>query len=128
MNTHQHFDLFRTPHTLNPDRLAQSKRAPTFETMTEKKVLTDGNRTIELHHLLGSGHNEGLVVAYLPKEKILVEADSYRAHESSWSVDGADNRRMRGSKARRGRGTALSRCEARRRSATAVGVGPRRIG
>jgi glyoxylase-like metal-dependent hydrolase (beta-lactamase superfamily II) len=104
VNTHQHFDhasglrtfaaegatiithqinkpyyekIFRAPHTLNPDRLAQSKRTLTFETMTEKRVLTDGNRTIELHHLQGSGHNEGLIVAYLPKEKILVEADSY---------------------------------------------------
>ena len=45
--------------------------------MTEKKVLTDGNHVIELHHLQGSGHNEGLIVAYLPKEKILVEADAF---------------------------------------------------
>ena len=45
--------------------------------MTEKKVMTDGNHVIELHHLQGSGHNEGLLVAYLPKEKILVEADAY---------------------------------------------------
>ena len=65
------------PHTLEPDRLQRAKRAPTFETMTEKKVLTDGNHTIELHHLKGSGHNEGLIVAYFPKEKILVEADAF---------------------------------------------------
>ncbi|HUR34673.1 MAG TPA: MBL fold metallo-hydrolase [Vicinamibacterales bacterium] len=69
--------LFALPHTLGPDRLQQAKRAPRFETMTEKKVLTDGARVIELHHLKGSGHNEGLIVAYLPKEKILVEADAY---------------------------------------------------
>jgi glyoxylase-like metal-dependent hydrolase (beta-lactamase superfamily II) len=69
--------LFALPHTLAPDRLAQEKRTPLFETMTEKKVLTDGNHVIELHHLRGSGHNEGLLVAYFPKEKILVEADAY---------------------------------------------------
>jgi glyoxylase-like metal-dependent hydrolase (beta-lactamase superfamily II) len=40
-------------------------------------VLTDGNHVIELHHLQGSGHNQGLLVAYLPKEKILVEADAF---------------------------------------------------
>ena len=45
--------------------------------MTEKKVLTDGNHVIELHHLQGSGHNGGLLVAYLPKEKILIEADAF---------------------------------------------------
>ena len=68
---------FRAPHTLVPDKLAQSKRKATFETMTEKKVLTDGNHVIEMHHLQGSGHNEGLSVVYFPKEKILVEADAY---------------------------------------------------
>ena len=71
--------LFALPHTLAPDRLEKEKRAAKFETMTEKKVLTDGNRIVELHHLRGSGHNEGLIVAYFPKEKILVEADAYNA-------------------------------------------------
>src|SRR4029077_5235894 len=70
--------IFSTPHTLNPDKLEQARRKPSFETMTEKKVMTDGNHVIELHHLQGSGHNEGLLVAYLPKEKILVEADAYK--------------------------------------------------
>jgi len=69
--------LFALPHTLAPDRLAREKRAPKFETVSEKKVLSDGTRVIELHRLRGSGHNEGLLVAYFPKEKILVEADAY---------------------------------------------------
>lgn len=69
--------LFVAPHTLNPDRLARLPRKATFETMTERKVLTDGNQIVELHHLQGSGHNEGIIVAYLPKQKILVEADAY---------------------------------------------------
>jgi len=69
--------LFAAPHTLNPDTLARSPRKPAFETMTEKKVLTDGSQVIELHHLQGSGHNEGIIVAYLPKQKILVEADAF---------------------------------------------------
>jgi len=69
--------VFSLPHTLGPDKLTQSKKKPSFETMTEKKVLTDGNHVIELHHVLNSGHNDGLIMAYLPKEKILVEADSF---------------------------------------------------
>ncbi|MBI3493454.1 MAG: MBL fold metallo-hydrolase [Acidobacteria bacterium] len=69
--------LFVAPHTLSPDKLAMSKKAPNIETMTEKRVLTDGNHVIELHHVRGSGHNAGLLVAYFPKEKILVEADAY---------------------------------------------------
>ena len=40
-------------------------------------MLTDGNHVIELHRLQGSGHNDGLIVAYFPKLKILVEADAW---------------------------------------------------
>jgi glyoxylase-like metal-dependent hydrolase (beta-lactamase superfamily II) len=69
--------LFAAPHTLNPDRLASSKRTATFETVTTKKVMTDGNHVIELHHMAGSGHNAGLLLVYLPKEKILVQGDAY---------------------------------------------------
>jgi glyoxylase-like metal-dependent hydrolase (beta-lactamase superfamily II) len=68
---------FAEPRTLNPDRYALAKTTPRFETMTEKKVLTDGSRTLELHHIKGNGHNDGLLMAYLPKEKILVEVDVY---------------------------------------------------
>jgi glyoxylase-like metal-dependent hydrolase (beta-lactamase superfamily II) len=65
------------PHTLSPDKLAESKRKPLIETMTEKKVLTDGNHVIELYHMTNIGHHDGLIMAYLPKEKVLVEADAY---------------------------------------------------
>ena len=69
--------IFALPHTLNPDRQATTKKKISIETMTDKKVLTDGNHVIELHRLQGSNHNDGLIVAYLPKEKILVEADAF---------------------------------------------------
>ena len=69
--------IFSLPHTLNPDRQSKAKKKIAIETMTDKKVLTDGNHVIELHRLQGSNHNDGLIVAYLPKEKILVEADAF---------------------------------------------------
>jgi glyoxylase-like metal-dependent hydrolase (beta-lactamase superfamily II) len=65
------------PHTLSPDKLAQAKRKPSIETMTEKKVLTDGNHVIELYHMTNILHHDGLLMAYLPKEKVLLEADAY---------------------------------------------------
>src|SRR5262245_18230398 len=65
------------PHALNPDKLAQSKNKVNIETMGDKKVLTDGNHVTELHRLMDSLQPEGLSVAYLPKEKILVEADAF---------------------------------------------------
>jgi glyoxylase-like metal-dependent hydrolase (beta-lactamase superfamily II) len=65
------------PRTLNPDRLAQSKKSAKFETFTDKHVLTDGNRSIEIYPIAGNGHNDAFAMVYLPGEKILVEADAY---------------------------------------------------
>jgi hypothetical protein len=48
-----------------------------FETVTDKKVLTDGSRTLELHHIQGSPHDAGFLMAYLPQDRILVEVDAY---------------------------------------------------
>jgi glyoxylase-like metal-dependent hydrolase (beta-lactamase superfamily II) len=64
---------------LNPDKLAQSKKKAMIEAVSEKKVLTDGTHVIELYHIQNSGHNDGMLIAYLPKEKVLVEADLYTA-------------------------------------------------
>jgi glyoxylase-like metal-dependent hydrolase (beta-lactamase superfamily II) len=65
------------PRTLNPDRLAQSKKMAAFETFTEKHVLTDGKRSIEIHRLAGNGHNDAFVMVYLPAEKIAIEVDAW---------------------------------------------------
>ena len=65
------------PHTINPDKLAQSKKTASFETFTDKHVLTDGSRTIEIHKIAGGGHNDAFAMVYLPKEKILIEGDAF---------------------------------------------------
>src|SRR5207249_6967529 len=68
---------FSTPRTLNPDRLAQSRKKAVIETVGDKKILSDGTRTLELHLIKGSPHNDGILMAFLPKEKILIEVDVY---------------------------------------------------
>jgi glyoxylase-like metal-dependent hydrolase (beta-lactamase superfamily II) len=65
------------PRTIQPDKLAQSGKKAVIEAIKDKHVLSDGARTIELHLIQGSGHDEGIIMAYLPKEKLLVEADAY---------------------------------------------------
>jgi len=77
MNQPFYEKAFAAPRTLNPDKLAQSKKNARFEIFTDKKVLSDGNRTLELHHLRGNPHNEAIIVAYLPGDKMLIEADVY---------------------------------------------------
>jgi glyoxylase-like metal-dependent hydrolase (beta-lactamase superfamily II) len=68
---------FQAPHTLNPDRQARAKKKAKILALGAKRVLADSARTVELHHIQGNPHNTGLVMAWLPKEKLLVEVDVY---------------------------------------------------
>jgi len=68
---------WKQPRTLDPDKLAQNPKKATFIAFKDKYVLSDGTRSIELHHIEGDNHNEFISFAYLPKEKILIEADDY---------------------------------------------------
>ena len=69
---------WRTPHTLNPDRLEMSKKKPKFLPVTNGKlVLSDSKRPVEVYEQVGSAHNDAIVMVYLPVEKILVQVDAW---------------------------------------------------
>ena len=70
-------DVARRPHTLQPDALARSRKSPTIVPVGTKRVFQDRARTVELYHLRGSPHTATMIVAYLPTEHLLVEADAY---------------------------------------------------
>jgi glyoxylase-like metal-dependent hydrolase (beta-lactamase superfamily II) len=64
-----------SPRTLVGDALAKSHKKPKVEGVIDKMVLGDETRTIELHHIKNLEHSDAMLVAYLPKEKILFTAD-----------------------------------------------------
>jgi glyoxylase-like metal-dependent hydrolase (beta-lactamase superfamily II) len=63
------------PRTLVGDTLAKSSKKPKIETVDEKRVLKDSTRTVEFYHITNMTHSDGMLVAYLPKEKVLFQAD-----------------------------------------------------
>jgi len=69
--------------TLSPDRLSGRPFAPTgpgtlaLQTFSEYYTISDGNQTIQLHHVAGLNHSDNMLIAYLPKEKIVINADLY---------------------------------------------------
>src|SRR3990172_7459332 len=65
------------PRTLAPDLLSKSPKPAIFETVGERKVLTDGSRRLELYHLQDSGHSRGTLIAYLPAERLLYYLHRY---------------------------------------------------
>ena len=64
-----------TPRTLLDDGLAKNPKKAKFETVAEKKVYSDGTRTVEFYHTWPVPHSNGLLIAYIPKEKVLFQGD-----------------------------------------------------
>jgi glyoxylase-like metal-dependent hydrolase (beta-lactamase superfamily II) len=85
VNKNYYEKTFKDPHTLVPDKLSQMNPQPKIkiETVTEKKFMTDGEHTIDIYHVQGSTHSEGMLIAYLPKQKILIEADEFNVGQAN---------------------------------------------
>jgi len=65
------------PNRVKPDLLAASGRKPTLVGYTGRTVLTDGTRNIEIHAIEASAHAKGFTLVYLPRERLLIEADAF---------------------------------------------------
>lgn len=68
---------FAQPQKRAPDMPAASGRKPTFIAVETKTLLNDADRPVEIHELQGSIHARGLLVVWLPREQLLIEADAY---------------------------------------------------
>jgi glyoxylase-like metal-dependent hydrolase (beta-lactamase superfamily II) len=69
--------IWAGPRTINPDRLAKTGKQPIFEGVLGSRTLTDGARTLVIYHYPGNAHNSGMLMVFLPQERILFEADSF---------------------------------------------------
>jgi glyoxylase-like metal-dependent hydrolase (beta-lactamase superfamily II) len=65
------------PHTLQPDALARNPRPATVRGVEDELVLTDGSMTLVLYPIIDSEHAATLLMAYFPRERILVQADVF---------------------------------------------------
>lgn len=68
---------FANPNSIAPDHLAASGRSARLVGVAGKHVISDGTRTIEVHEIQGSVHASGFQLVWLPKERLLIEADAY---------------------------------------------------
>ena len=48
-----------------------------IETVRENYVITDGTRIMHVYYVHPLRHVEGMLMAYLPKEKLVIEADLF---------------------------------------------------
>ena len=86
----QNVVLSPAPRTLQPDRLSvlnpDRTRAPVFETVNQKYVISDGTRTLDVYVVPPFAHTSTMVFVYLPRERIVVSADMYRPPDQGTSL------------------------------------------
>jgi len=63
------------PAVLFPDALARNPQPLKFVAVDEKLVLEDAKHRLEVYHAVGDFHMSDALIAYLPKEKIIMEGD-----------------------------------------------------
>jgi glyoxylase-like metal-dependent hydrolase (beta-lactamase superfamily II) len=79
------------PFTVQPDTLSKKARAPVIETIRGKKrVFTDGAHTVELYDIGPAPHTNEMVIAWLPKEKILFTGDLFGRYADDSLVPAPD--------------------------------------
>ena len=62
---------------IRPDVLQQSGRRATVTGVDGRRTFSDATRTVDIHFIEGSPHAQGFMMAWLPRERLLVEADAY---------------------------------------------------
>lgn len=65
------------PRTLRPDALSRAPQPLRFLPVEDTLALRGGGREIHLHRLQGMDHADGMLVAWLPGQQALVEADVF---------------------------------------------------
>src|SRR5204863_1193015 len=69
--------VWAMPHTIAPDRLAKMPKKPSIEAIVGTRLLSDGSQSVAIYQMDGTNHDASMLFAYVPKAKLLVEADAY---------------------------------------------------
>jgi glyoxylase-like metal-dependent hydrolase (beta-lactamase superfamily II) len=64
-------------HSVVQDALAKAPKPVQIQTVTEKHVLQDPMRNVEIYHIAGNPHADTLLMIYFPAERILVQGDMF---------------------------------------------------
>lgn len=65
------------PFTRQPDALQKAPAPLRVQPVGSSYTLTDGTRTMALLHVAGNPHSDTMLMAHLPRERLLVEVDAF---------------------------------------------------
>lgn len=72
-------DLLARPHTIVPDALQKNPRPANFQFVDDQLTLKDRSMEVQLYHLIDNPREGTNLFAYVPGERLLVQADLYDA-------------------------------------------------
>lgn len=86
INFLNHDVLSYRPRTVAPDMVSlwpptELAEGYNYESFNERYVITDGTRSLHVYYVQPLRHAEGMAMAYLPGERLLLEADLFDTHE-----------------------------------------------
>ena len=70
-------DLAERTSTIAQDALARNPKALTLETVDDEKSYEDDSMRVELYHIADNPHADTMLMAYLPRQRLLVQADAF---------------------------------------------------
>jgi hypothetical protein len=74
-------DLLSRKHTIVPDELEKAPKPAKFEPVDDQMTLKDKSMEVQLYHLKDNPREGTNLFAYIPRDRILVQADLY---DSTW--------------------------------------------
>ena len=74
-------DLLSRKHTIVPDELEKAPKPAKFEAVDDQMTLKDKSMEVQLYHLKDNPREGTNLFAYIPRDRILVQADLY---DSTW--------------------------------------------
>jgi metallo-beta-lactamase superfamily protein len=72
-------DLLARPHTIVPDALQRNPKPAMFQFVDDQLTLKDTSMEVQLYHLLDNPREGTNLFAYVPRDRMLVQADLYDA-------------------------------------------------
>jgi glyoxylase-like metal-dependent hydrolase (beta-lactamase superfamily II) len=69
--------IMARPNSISPDALAKSGAKVAVTGVNTQRTFSDGTRTVEVFMIEDSVHAQGFMMVWLPRERLLVEADAY---------------------------------------------------
>jgi glyoxylase-like metal-dependent hydrolase (beta-lactamase superfamily II) len=70
-------NMAKRPHTRQPDALAKNPKPLAVEVVDAEREFTDATMTVRLYHVAGNPHSDTMLMAYIPRDRVLVEVDAF---------------------------------------------------